>query len=128
MGEGKGPRLPKGGVWIWYKTKDKMCVHVQSLNCIQLFATPWTVACQAPLSMGFPGQVQLLCPPPGDLPEPGIEPVSLASAGRFLTTAPLRKPLRDGGMSKIIMNLEVITLGSLDKLLYHSGPTSPPTN
>ena len=46
------------------------------------FATPWTVACQAPLSMGFPRQEYwggLLFPSPGDLPKPGIEPTSPAS-------------------------------------------------
>ena len=46
---------------------------------VRLFATPWTVACQAPLSMGFSRQEcwgGLPCPPPGDLPDPGIEPVS----------------------------------------------------
>ena len=52
-----------------------------------------TVAHQAPLSMGFSRQEYwsgLLCPPPGDLPNPGIEPVSLMSpalAGRFFTTS-----------------------------------------
>ena len=43
--------------------------------------TPGTVACQAPLSMGFSRQEYwsgLPCPPPGDLPNPGIEPGSLA--------------------------------------------------
>ena len=43
--------------------------------------TSWTVAHQAPLSMGFPRQEywsELLFPPPGDLPSPGIEPMSLA--------------------------------------------------
>ena len=60
-------------------------------NQVQLFATPWTVAHQAPLSMGFSGQEYwsgLPCPPPGDLPDPGIEPVSLMSpalAGSFFT-------------------------------------------
>ena len=55
--------------------------------------TPWTVACQAPLSMGFSRQEYwsgLPCPPPGDLPDPGIEPSSLmspASAGGFFTTS-----------------------------------------
>ena len=47
---------------------------------------PWTVACQTPLSMGFPRQEywsELLCPPPGDLPYPGIKPMSLALAGGF---------------------------------------------
>ena len=67
------------------------CV-AQSLSRIQLFATPWTVARQAPLSMGFPRQEYwsgLPCPPPG------IEPVSLVSpalAGRFFTTELSGKP------------------------------------
>ena len=46
---------------------------------ILLFAIPWTVACQAPLSMGFSRQEYwsgLPCPPPGDLLNPGIEPRS----------------------------------------------------
>jgi len=53
----------------------------------------WTVACQAPLSMGFSRQEYwsgLPCPSPGDLPGPGIEPVSPgfpALAGRFFTTS-----------------------------------------
>ena len=45
-------------------------------------ATPWTVARQAPLSMGFPRQEYwsgLPFPPPGDLPDPGIETVALAT-------------------------------------------------
>ena len=46
-------------------------------SCVQLFATPWTIAHQAPLSMGFSGQEYwsglLPCPPPRDLPNPGIE-------------------------------------------------------
>ena len=62
-------------------------------SCVPLSATLWTVACQAPLSMGFSRQEQwggLLCPPPGDLPIPGIKPTalkSLALAGRFFTTS-----------------------------------------
>ena len=58
-------------------------------NC----ATAWTVAHQVPLSMGFSRQEYwsgLPCPPPGDLPDPGIEPTSLmfpALAGRFFTTS-----------------------------------------
>ena len=49
------------------------------------FETTWTVACLAPLSMGFPRQEywsSLPFPPPGDLPNPGIEPVSSALAVR----------------------------------------------
>ena len=65
------------------------------LSCfshVQLLATLWTVAHQAPLSMGFSRQEHwsgLPCPPPGDLPDPGIEPTTLISpalAGGFFTT------------------------------------------
>ena len=52
------------------------------LSHFQLFATPWTVACQTPLFMGFSRQEfwsGLPFPPPGDLPNPGIEPISPAS-------------------------------------------------
>ena len=57
------------------------CVTTQSLSCVQLFATPWTVGCQTPLSMGFPRQEYwsgLPFHPPGDLPNPGIELTSAA--------------------------------------------------
>ena len=62
--------------------------------------TLWAVAFQAPLSMEFPRQEYwnvLLVPSPGDLPEPGIEPLSPALEGRFFTT---REGLdRDLGLS-----------------------------
>ena len=51
-------------------------------SCVQLFVTPWTAARQSPLSMGFSRQEYwsgLLGPPPGDLPDPGIEPTSAAA-------------------------------------------------
>ena len=63
------------------------------------FRTPWTVAHQAPLSMGFFRQEYwsgLPFPPPGDLPGSGIEPASLvtpALTGRFFTTEPPGKSL-----------------------------------
>ena len=56
-------------------------VKVKSLSRVRLFATPWTVAYQASLSMGFSRQEYwsgLPFPPPGDLPDPGIEPRSPA--------------------------------------------------
>ena len=62
-------------------------------NRVCLFATLWTVACQAPLSTGFSRQEYwngLPCPAPGDIPNPGIEPMSLTSpalAGGFFTTS-----------------------------------------
>ena len=67
--------------------------------------TLWTVTCQAPLSMEFPRQEYwsgLAFLSPGDLPDPGIEPVSLMSlalAGRFFTTKPLGLPLKQYGIS-----------------------------
>ena len=65
---------------------------------------PWTVAHQAPLSMGFPRPEYwsgLPFPSPGDLPGPGIEPASPALAGRFFTTAPLEKCKETGANTKI---------------------------
>ena len=59
------------------------------LSHVQLFVTPWAVARQAPLSTGFPRQEYwsgLPFPSPGDLPNPGIEPMSLALAVGFFTT------------------------------------------
>ena len=62
-------------------------------SLVQLFVIPRTVVFQAPLSMGFSRQEYrngLPCPPPGDLPDQGIEPMSLKSpalAGEFFTTS-----------------------------------------
>ena len=62
-------------------------------SSVRLFATLWTVACHAPLSVGFSRQIYwsgLPCPSPGALPDPGIECESLASpalAGGFFTTS-----------------------------------------
>ena len=67
-------------------------IHV-CFSPVWLFATPWTVAHQAPLSMGFSRQEYwsgLPCPLPEDLPNPGIKPTSLMSpamVGRFFTTS-----------------------------------------
>ena len=58
------------------------CAVLSHFSCIRLFETPWTIALQVPLSMGFPGQEYwsgLPCPPPGDLPNPGIKPSSPVS-------------------------------------------------
>ena len=66
-------------------------------SCILLFANLWTVACQAPLSIGFPRQQHwngVPGPHPGGLHDPGIEPMSLMShalAREFLTGKPKRK-------------------------------------
>ena len=66
-------------------------VHVRMLSWSVLFVTPRTTACQAPLSMEFSRQEYwsgLPFPPLGDLPDPGIKPLSLALAGGFFTTVP----------------------------------------
>ena len=71
---------------------DARCV-LSRFRCVQLFVTRWTVAHQAPLSTGFSRQEYwngLPFLPPGDLPDPGIKPVSLVSpalAGGFFTTS-----------------------------------------
>ena len=56
-------------------------MHARRFSCVLLFVTPWAVACQAPLPMGFSNQAYwsgLPFPSPGDLPDPGIEPGSPA--------------------------------------------------
>ena len=63
-------------------------VKAELLSHVRLFATPWTVARQARLSMGFSRQEYwsgLPFPSPGDLPDPGIEPGSPAFQVRFFT-------------------------------------------
>ena len=63
------------------KLERKEHKHAYVLNhliCVHLLVTPWTVACQAPLSMGFSRQEhwsELPCSPPGDLPDPEIKPL-----------------------------------------------------
>ena len=73
-------------------------MKVKSLSLVQLFVTPWTVAHQAPLSMGFSRQEYwsgLPFPSPGYLPGPGIEPRSPALQADALTSEPLGKPCKD---------------------------------
>ena len=75
------------------------CMHAQSLSCVQLFATLWTVALQAPLSLGFSRQEywsRLPFPTLRDLPDAGTEhasPVFSVLADRFFTTVPPGKPM-----------------------------------
>ena len=64
------------------------------LSCVQLFETPWTVAHQAPLSMGFSRQKywsELPCSSPANLPDPGIEPGSAALQADSLPSEPPEK-------------------------------------
>ena len=62
------------------------------ISHVQLFVTPWTTAHQAPLSMGFSRQEYwsgMLCPPLGDLPDPGIKPTSPAASALQADSLPL---------------------------------------
>ena len=90
----KCPRSNKEPVQPKIRTKLKdVVVVVQSLS--PTLVTPWTVALQAPLSMGFPSQEDwsgLPFPSPGDIPDPEIEPTAPALAGRFFTAAPPGRP------------------------------------
>ena len=68
--------------------KDNNIPH--HFSCVLLFGTPQTVACQVPLSMGFSRQEYgsgLPCPSPGDLPNPGIKPMSPTLSGGFCNTS-----------------------------------------
>ena len=83
--------LDLGRVWETFPM-GSVCT-LSRFSLVQLFAIPWTIAHQAPLSMGFPRQEywsRLPFPPSGDLPDPGIEPMSCKSpelAGRFFSTS-----------------------------------------
>ena len=70
-------------------------MSAQSLSHVRLFAILWTVALQAPLSIGFPSQEYRSGFPflsPGDLPNPGVEPMSPTLAGEFFTAEPPGQP------------------------------------
>ena len=72
-----------------------LITRAQLLSYVWLFATPWTVACWAPLSMRFPRQEfwsRVPFHPPGDLPDPGMELLSPALMSRFFTIEPLGSP------------------------------------
>ena len=81
-----------------------MKVKVKSLSCVQLFATLWTVARQAPLSLGFSRQEYwsgLPFPSPEDLPNPGIEPGSPALQADALSSEPPGKTSKDRNLFQV---------------------------
>ena len=93
---------------------------MKSLSRVRLFATPRTVAHQAPPSMGFSRQEYwsgLLFPSPGDLPDPGIEPGSPAAQADALTSEP-------SGKSQKTFNLEISEL-SINQILRKKEHTNP---
>ena len=82
-----------------------ICIYACTLShfsSIWLSVTPWTVACQVPLSMRFSRQEywsELPCPPPGDIPSPGIKPVSPGSPALQADSSPAEQPGKPPGAS-----------------------------
>ena len=79
--------------------KSGGCCSLVTKSCPTLLPPQWTAARQAPLSMRSPRKYwrEFPCPPPGDLPDPGMEPKSPALAGGFFTTEPPGSPVEDSG-------------------------------
>ena len=79
-------------VWVFVCVYTYMQGECGVLSCVRLVSTPWTVAHQAPLFMEFSRQAYwsgLPFPTPGDLPDPGIKPASLASPALQTDSLPL---------------------------------------
>ena len=69
-------------ILLLYQSPEDLACVLSLFSCVQLFATPWTVALQAPLSTGFSRQEYwsgLPFPSPGDLPDPEIELTSISA-------------------------------------------------
>ena len=96
-------------IWATREALERPWSEVKSLSRVQLFATPWTVAHQAPPSMGFSRQEYwsgLPFPSPGDLPEPGIKPRSPTLQAGALTSEPPGKPQKGPSFPQTkIMNI-----------------------
>ena len=81
--------------------------YLASKLCPTLLWPPWTIAHQAPLSMGFPRQEfwsGLLLPSPGDLSNPGDWNYVVSCTGRFFTTEPPGTPTLGYGFSKFVLS------------------------
>jgi len=83
---------------MYFHVLCNIILYMCMFSHVPLFVTPWTIACQAPLSTGFSRKESwsgLPFPSPGNLPDPGIKLTSLASpalAGRFFTIESPGKP------------------------------------
>ena len=97
------------------------------LSHVWVFATPGTVAYQAPLSMGFSSQEYcsgLPCPPPGDLPSPGIEPRSPALQADSLLSKPLGKT-KNTRVGSVQFSHSVMSDSLQPHGLQHARPACP---
>ena len=95
--------------------------EVKSLSRVRLLVTPWTVAHQAPPSMGFSRQEYrsgLPFPSPGDRPNPGIEPRSPALQADALTSEPPGKPQRNP-------QILIYSGGQFSFIFAHTLPSKP---
>ena len=82
-------------LYLWEQWLIIIAVIKTAFSRVWLFAAPWAIAHQAPLSLKFSKQEYwsgLPFPTPGDRPDPGMEPTSPALAGEFFTTEPPGKP------------------------------------
>ena len=113
---------------FFLRGKMHACVF-SHFSCIWFFATLWTVACQAPLPMGFSRQELwsgLPCPPPGDLPDPGIELTSLMSpalTGSFFTSIPPWET--KGTISSVQFSRSVVSYSLQPHEVQHARPPCP---
>ena len=97
-----GEKYPQGMIWeaslstVYIQHRIYLYIHKHSaLSHVRFFVIPWTVTRQAPLSMGFSRQEHwsgLPCPSPGNLPNPGIKPRSLALPAESLPSKPPGSP------------------------------------
>ena len=105
-------------VAYWVPT-DLYYAELSCFSCVQLFVTLWTLTCQVPLSMRFSRQEywsELLFPPPGDLPDPRIKPLSLKAGS--LPLAPPGKP--SSGLSGAHFQILLSSGDSLFGLIHHN--------
>ena len=100
-------------------------------SCVQLFATLWTIDCQAPLSLGSSRQEYwsgLPCPSPRDLPDPRFEPMSLRSPALQVSSLPLAPPGKPSFASRPTVQLPRPTIPSWHFLLDILNSTHPKLN
>ena len=119
--EEKGSLIGRAQAWVWSTREWQDVCMLSRFSCVRVFATLWTIACQGPLSMEFSRQEYwsgLPCPPPGDLPDPGIWHVSLMSpalSGGFFTTSATWEVQQQDDMSIV---------GKVDKIKINWRPAS----
>ena len=109
-------------LYVW-----RLCFHIPLSACVLssvcLFVTLWTIAHQAPLSMGFSRQEYwsgLLFIPPGDLLKPGLESVSSVLGGGFFTTEPPGKPSYPFGILPFVFWMHHLLFSYLSTSIFYA--------